>query len=240
MNRHVKPGARRIFTGQRRLLLFVVLLDAAALGILGGIMSALCGDSFPASAPELSGAGKTIALTFDDGPHGVYTAALLDGLKERNVRASFFLMGQNIAGNEDLVRRMQQEGHLIGNHGYSHIQLTEAGMEAALKGVERTQRLISGITGRRPEYLRPPYGAWNEELENCLDLVPVFWSVDSLDWRLRDRDAIVRRVEETAEDGDVILMHDIFDASVEAALLLIDELQARGWQFAAVDELLID
>lgn len=183
---------------------------------------------------------KPVALTFDDGPHAVCTERLLNGLKERGVRATFFLMGENIAGNEALVRRMADEGHLIGNHSYRHVQLTKAGADVVCEAVEETGDLIGSITGSSPQYLRPPYGDWNEELECRLDLTTVFWSLDSLDWSYQNTARIVRRIEERVEGGDIILMHDIFPTSVEAALELIDRLEAKGYTFVTVDDLLID
>lgn len=181
-----------------------------------------------------------IALTFDDGPHAECTPLLLDGLNARGVHATFFLMGQNIPGNEVLVQRMQQEGHLIGNHSYRHIQLTKASESAVCQAVEETGELIASITGSRPQYLRPPYGAWNESLECHTNLTTVFWTVDSLDWKLQDTAAIVRRVEQTIKPGDIILLHDIFPTSVAAALRLIDDLQTQGYTFVTVDELLVE
>ena len=168
-----------------------------------------------------------------------------EGLKasvreDQLVKATFFLMGQNIEGNEALVERMEKEGHLIGNHSYSHRQLTKETGEAVCRGVEKTNRLIEEITGDRPLYIRPPYGAWNEELENEVGLTPVLWSVDSLDWKLRNKEKIVRRVVKETEDGDIILLHDIFPSSVEAALEIVDTLTAKGYTFVTVDELLID
>lgn len=181
-----------------------------------------------------------VALTFDDGPDRECTEDLLDGLKNRGVKASFFLMGQNIEGNEDLVLRMKEEGHLVGNHSYSHLLLTKADSRAVCQAVDRTSRLIQEITGEEPQYIRPPYGEWNEELDCTLDLTPVFWTVDSLDWKLKDRAQIVDRVLKDVEDGDIILMHDIYPQSVEAALEIVDRLSAGGYTFVTADELLID
>ena len=181
-----------------------------------------------------------VALTFDDGPHQTCTPALLDGLKQRGVKATFFLMGENIAGKEELVQRMQADGHLIGNHSYRHIQMTKEGAEQACAEIEQTEQLIQSITGKRPEYLRPPYGAWNEQLECRVNLTTVLWNVDSLDWKFQNTKRIVRRVEKDVKDGDIILMHDIFPTSVEAALRIVDDLQAQGYEFVTVEELLVD
>ncbi len=185
-------------------------------------------------------AEKTIALTFDDGPHPIYTKELLEGLRERGVKATFFLMGANIEGNEELVLEMERDGHLIGNHGFRHEQMTEEGAEAVCESVEETGSLIKAITGKKPEYLRPPYGAWNEELAEELNLTPVFWSVDSLDWKYENTSQITQRVLKKVKNGDVILMHDIFSTSVQAALEIIDTLQAQGYTFVTADELVVD
>lgn len=184
--------------------------------------------------------GSVVALTFDDGPHKVYTKQLLDGLRERGIHASFFLMGENLEGNEELIRQMKEDGHLIGNHSFCHVKLTEEGAEQVCRDVEKTGDLIEDLTGQYPRYLRPPYGDWNEALEEKLDLETVFWTVDSLDWKLKNTEKIVKRVEKSVKNGDIILMHDIFSISVEAALQLADELQSQGYQFVTVDELMID
>ena len=181
-----------------------------------------------------------IALTFDDGPHGIYTQQLLDGLEERNVHASFFLLGENINGNEELIRRMEEAGHLIGNHTYRHIQLTTANEKEACEYVNQTNDMIAEITGVAPMYLRPPYGDWNDDLDCLVDMSTVFWSVDSLDWKLQSSPQIVSRVIKKTGNADIILMHDIYPYSVEAALEIVDRLQAEGYVFVTVDELLID
>ena len=212
-------------------------------------------DSPPSTAPPSTAPSSTaqpstqspfaaqplqVALTFDDGPHQTCTPALLDGLKQRGVKATFFLMGENIAGKEALVQRMQEEGHLIGNHSYRHIQMTKEGAEQACAEIEQTEEIIRSITGSRPEYLRPPYGAWNEQLECRVNLTPVLWNVDSLDWKLQNTERIVRQVEKDVKSGDIILMHDIFKTSVEAALRIVDDLQKQGYEFVTVEEILFD
>lgn len=183
---------------------------------------------------------RTAALTFDDGPHPVWTPLLLDGLKERGVKATFFLMGENIPGNEEIVERMVREGHLVGNHSYRHEQLTREGLEQVCQSFEKTGQMIEEIAGIRPEYARPPYGDWNEELECRTELTTVLWDVDSLDWSDKDRRRITDKVCREIEDGDIVLMHDIFQSSQEAALDIIDRLSADGWQFVTADELTVD
>ena len=183
---------------------------------------------------------KQVALTFDDGPHADFTPMLLDGLKERGVKVTFFLMGENIEGKEEIVRRMEEEGHLIGSHSYKHQQMTKLQEGTVLDSIEKNSRLIASITGKYPLYLRPPYGDWNETLENDVNMTTVFWTVDSLDWKYQNAAKTVRKVLKDTEDGDIILMHDIFRTSVEAALEVIDTLEKEGYTFVTVDELLID
>ena len=180
-----------------------------------------------------------VAITFDDGPHKIYTPLLLDGLKEREVKATFFLIGENISGKEEIIRRMAEEGHLIGNHTYSHVKLTALPEEAACEEIRKTSERIFAITGKPVEYLRPPFGEWKKSLECGLNLFPVLWTVDTLDWTTENVSDVVRRGTETVKDGDVILLHDCYASSVKAALAIIDTLKSRGFQFVTVEELIL-
>lgn len=182
----------------------------------------------------------SIAITFDDGPSGRYTGRLLDGLKERNVKASFFLIGENAEENPVLVERIYKEGHLIGNHTYSHVQMTHLSEEAAVREIEKTDQVISAITGEHVAYMRPPFGAWQRELEVRMEVLSVLWSVDPLDWTTENVDEIVSKVVTEVEEGDIILLHDCYASSVEAALRIVDILQKEGYEFVTVDRLLID
>lgn len=179
-----------------------------------------------------------IALTFDDGPSKKYTPMLLDGLKERGVHVSFFLMGKNIEGNEELVRRIQEEGHLIGNHTYSHVELSKVSKAEAKEEIERTSNEIYEITGVYPVYMRPPFGSWRKDLELSVEMLPVFWSVDTLDWESKNVSSVMSIVEKQAQDGSIILMHDGYATSVEAALKIVDEFTEKGYEFVTVDEFL--
>lgn len=183
---------------------------------------------------------KYIALTFDDGPHKIYTPKLLEGLRKRGVHATFFLIGQNIDGNEDIIRQMKEDGHLIGNHSQNHMQLTREQTKQACDQINRTNEMIERITGETPVYVRPPFGSWSEELEGMVPMRVVLWSIDPLDWKTQNKNRIVRHIVSHAEDGSIILLHDVYDTSVEAALEVIDTLSAEGYNFVTVDELLID
>lgn len=188
---------------------------------------------------EQSQAHPEVALTFDDGPSPKYTSLLLDGLKERNVRATFFLLGKNVKENQELVQRMQAEGHLLGNHTYNHVQLNKIPETTARQEILKTNNEIYEATGKYPEYMRPPYGAWKKNMELCVEMLPVFWDIDTLDWKSQNVDAILKAAGEEPEDGSIILMHDEYQTSVEAALLLIDRLKEKGYEFVTVDELIV-
>lgn len=181
-----------------------------------------------------------IALTFDDGPHPKYTEQLLDGLKERNVVATFFVTGENAENYPEIIRREQEEGHLIGNHTYSHIQLTSRNREAFREELVRTNAVLEEITGEKTSFVRPPYGSWDKSFEKELNMFPVLWNIDPLDWCSHNAECIAARVVEKAGDGDIILMHDYYDTSVIAALEVVDALQGEGFQFVTVEELLFD
>ena len=185
-------------------------------------------------------AKKYTALTFDDGPNPKYTKPLLDGLRERGIRATFFLVGECIDGNEDLVKQMAKDGHLIGVHCLTHKDLTKEKLSDAAKELCDTREKIRAVTGVWPEYVRPPYGNWNAKLEEAVDMIPVFWDVDSIDWRLKNTEKVTEKVVKDTEDGDIILMHDEFKTSVEAAFRIIDNLTAKGYTFVTVDELMVD
>lgn len=185
-------------------------------------------------------AKKYVALTFDDGPNSKYTKPLLDGLRERGIRASFFLVGECIDGKEELVKQMAEDGHLIGVHCLTHKDLTKEKLSDAKQELCDTREKIQAVTGIQPEYVRPPYGIWNAKLEEAVDMIPVFWDVDSIDWRLKNTEKVTAKVLKDTEDGDIILMHDEFKTSVEAALRIIDNLTAKGYTFVTVDELMVD
>lgn len=179
---------------------------------------------------------KKIALTFDDGPHPTYTIKLLDGLKERNVKATFFVIGENAKNNPDVLKRILEDGHTIGNHTFSHVQLTCISEEKAIAEINDTNQIIKEITGIEPKYIRPPYGLYTDALQRETNLTPILWDVDPRDWSVLNTKSVVTHVIKRAKNGDIILLHDIFDTSVDAALQIIDELQKQGFEFVTVDE----
>ncbi|MEE1085627.1 MAG: polysaccharide deacetylase family protein [Schaedlerella sp.] len=185
---------------------------------------------------------KKIAITFDDGPHEIYTPELLDGLKKRGVKATFFLIGKNIEKNDNhqIVRRMKEEGHLIGNHTYNHVEISKVDNSTALRELNHTSEIIYQITGERVEYMRPPFGVWQKSLEKEVCLIPVMWTVDPLDWTTANMYEIVNKVVTEIKENDIILLHDCYESSVRAALQIIDILTEEGYEFVTVEELILE
>lgn len=183
---------------------------------------------------------KKIALTFDDGPHPYYTEQLLDGLKERGVVATFFVTGEHASLHSDVIKRMHEEGHLIGNHTYSHMQLQNSNREKFKEELIITNQVIENIIGEEVCYVRPPYGTWDKTLEGDLNMIPVLWTIDPLDWCSDDVSCVVDKVTNKVKDNDIILMHDYYDTTVTAALKIVDELLEEGYVFVTVEEILFD
>ncbi len=183
---------------------------------------------------------RKVALTFDDGPHPYYTEQLLDGLKERGVKVTFFVTGEHAALHPDVVLRMSEEGHLIGNHTYSHLQLQEGNLAVFKEELIKTNEVLKGITGKEVEYVRPPYGTWDKSIEPELNMIPVLWTVDPLDWCSSNAANVAKRVLNEVEEDDIILMHDYYDSSVTAALEVVDELLKQGYVFVTVEEILFE
>lgn len=183
---------------------------------------------------------KKIALTFDDGPDAKYTTQLLDGLKERGVKATFFVTGAHAEENPDIISRMDEEGHLIGNHTYSHIQLRKNNREEFKQELIQTNEILEGIIGKEIQYVRPPYGTWDKAFEAELNMFPVLWSIDPLDWCSSNADCITGTILSKAGENDIILMHDEYPSTIEAALRVVDELMEQGYTFVTVEEILFD
>lgn len=183
---------------------------------------------------------KKIAITFDDGPHPVYTPELLEGLKKRGIAATFFVTGENAEQYPEIIRQMSEDGHLIGNHTYSHIQLTSSNREKFRAELVKTNEVLKEITGKDVSFVRPPYGSWDKSFENELNMFPVLWNVDPLDWCCNNADCIVQKVEKNAKENSIILLHDYYKTSVQAALRIVDDLTKQGYAFVTVEELLFD
>ncbi|WP_324785966.1 polysaccharide deacetylase family protein [Streptomyces sp. H51] len=160
---------------------------------------------------RLPGPGRTMVLTFDDGPDPRYTPRVLDALAEHDVHAMFFVCGEMVSYNKDLLARMADAGHVIGNHTWSHAQLTQLSRAGIRSEMERTSAVIEDACGERPAWFRAPYGAWNRAVFQIgaeLGMEPLAWSIDTLDWTTPGTRAIVDRVEHGAAPGVVVLSHD--------------------------------
>lgn len=181
---------------------------------------------------------KKVALTFDDGPHPYFTEILLDGLKERGIKATFFVVGESVQLYPDIVKRIQEDGHTIGNHTMHHVQLTKLSREEAKKELEETNEVIYAACGAHVELMRPPFGEWQKELEEESGMMPVLWTVDPKDWATEDVGEIVNRVVTSVGENDMILLHDYYKTSVEAALRIVDILLEEGYEFVTAMELL--
>lgn len=180
-----------------------------------------------------------VALTFDDGPRSDVTESLLDELALREVQATFFVVGYRIPSREAIIRRMAAEGHQIGVHSYSHVPLTGFSQEQFDLEVAQTRFMLSAILGDRNFWLRPPYGYVDDTVRQWAKSPIILWSVDPEDWR--DDHNITRMVETVlnqVRDGDIILFHDVYQTSAQAAIRVVDALLERGYCFATVEQLL--
>lgn len=181
---------------------------------------------------------KLVALTFDDGPSGRFTRKLLEGLEERGAKATFLLCGYRMEQYPELTERIYQEGHEIGLHGYSHNSMQNMCRHDVIQEITKTMAMIP--EGCKISFLRPPGGL----CDNCvkttaaeLGLAVLSWSVDPKDWAIDDAATIQKDVLRRVRDGDVILLHDMTDSSVEAALAIVDGLQEQGYRFVTASEL---
>lgn len=206
--------------------------------LLGAVIRQTPPAALPADGPaRLETDSPLIALTFDDGPRRSTTGALLDGLAQRGVKATFFLVGEMVPGSEDLILRMEEEGHQIGTHSYDHVYLTGLSSADFARQVDRTEDLLTELLGHGGFVLRPPYGRIDAGVERRAHSALILWSIDPEDWDDKNTDRIVEHIVSRARDGDIILLHDIYSTSVEAALRVVDELHSQGFLFVTVEEL---
>ena len=194
----------------------------------------LCQLVLPVQAKE----AKYVALTFDDGPSGKYTQALLDGLYDRGVNATFLLCGYRMKDYPELTQRIFDEGHEIGFHGYSHKNMKNMSRRDIAAELEQSQALLP--KGCVPAFLRPPGGCCSDavrQVAQAKNLAILGWSVDPRDWATQDTAAIEKAVLKKIHDGDIVLLHDMSDSSVRAALDIIDVLLAQNYEIVTVSRL---
>lgn len=200
----------------------------------------------PTETPEnpLPQGDKYMAITFDDGPTGNEsgrTERLLDGLKQRDAHATFFLCGYRIKDFNSMMNRYLAEGHEVGNHTMDHVRLDTKTNDGGYAQISATNDLIASYTGQKPTLMRPTGGAYNDAVISSmqqLGLPIILWNIDTLDWKDHDNAALIKqRIVENAQDGAIVLEHDLYEATVEGVLAAIDELQAQGYAFVTVSEL---
>lgn len=186
--------------------------------------------------------GPFLALTFDDGPHPKHTTRLLDLLKERGVKATFYVIGQNVVQYPEIARRIVDEGHEIGNHSYTHPALTRIGAARVGEEISKSNDAIEQATGVRPATMRPPYGAINAALTQRLNeefnLTVILWSVDPQDWKIRKASHVSNHILQNARPGSIVLSHDIHPSTIDAMPGVLDGLVAKGFRFVTVSELI--
>ena len=206
---------------------------------LVGSMVKSAEDETLTASKQMSDKEKGVALTFDDGPDSEKTEALLDMLKENQVPATFFLIGAQIEGNEKLVKRMNDEGHQIGIHTWRHVDLSCLSEQEQREEIEKSKDMLVSLIGEKDFVVRPPFGQMNEALEAWIEYPMILWSIDTEDWTGK---RVIDMTIETAgkvRDGDIILMHDISENSIEGAKAIIDELKRMGYTFLTIEELFL-
>ena len=185
---------------------------------------------------KIDKSNKYIALTFDDGPN-YNTNKVLDILEENNVPATFFVLGNRIKGNENILKRMVSSKMEIGNHTFNHLLLTKYKEDKVKSEINDTSNLIFEVTGKYPTLFRPSYGSCNKMIKRIVDTPIIIWDIDTLDWKYHNSRRISSRVINKVKDGDIVLMHDIYSATANALEIIIPSLKSKGYTFVTVSDL---
>jgi peptidoglycan/xylan/chitin deacetylase (PgdA/CDA1 family) len=186
--------------------------------------------------------GTSIALTFDDGPHPKNTPRLLDMLKERGLKATFYVIGQNVVQYPEIMKRMVAEGHEVGHHTYTHPSLSKCSAPKLTEEITKANDAIMQACGVSPTTIRPPYGATNAAVNKRLNeefgLTVVLWSVDPNDWKIRNASHVSNHILQNTKSGSIVLAHDIHPSTIDAMPAVLDGLLSKGYQFVTVSELI--
>lgn len=178
-----------------------------------------------------------VAISYDDGPHKENTPKILDILKQNNACATFFVLGKRVQHRENLLQQMLDQGCEIGNHSWDHKQLTKLSYDQVESEIEDTQNAVFEAVHVYPSLLRPPYGDTNMAVREQINMPAMLWDIDTEDWKNKNAEETARRALLQVKDGDIILMHDIQDSTVEASAKIIPELKNRGFQVVTVSQL---
>ena len=215
--------------------LICVWIVLVVIGLLAGVSHRIKRDAIMA---QINPGQPVVALTFDDGPNAHYTPQVLDILYEQQVPATFFLIGEKFTGNELLIREIAASGHEIGNHTFSHPDLTQLDSRKIQWEIQQTEEKLKEILPDYPmKYVRPPYGRYTEDVQKAIGLPLVLWTIDSGDWEAPDAENIYTALINKVQDGDIIVFHDDNAQTVKSLEKIILELKKRGFQFATVSQL---
>lgn len=179
---------------------------------------------------------KLIALTFDDGPSN-NTKYFIKELQKRDALVTFFVVGNRVKKYEDVLKEAYLMGNQIGSHTYSHKNLLYLNEEEITKEIEKTNEAIYNVIGTKPTIIRVPYGNINKKIRSISNMNHILWNVDTLDWKYKNSNRVYKEIIKHAEDGNIILLHDIFKTSVNGVLKAIDELKKQGYEFVTIDEM---
>ena len=179
---------------------------------------------------------KLIALTFDDGPSN-NTKYFIKELQKRDALVTFFVVGNRVKKYEDVLKEAYLMGNQIGSHTYSHKNLLYLNEEEITKEIEKTNEAIYNVIGTKPTIIRVPYGNINKKIRSISNMNHILWNVDTLDWKYKNSNRVYKEIIKHAEDGNIILLHDIFKTSVNGVLKVIDELKKQGYEFVTIDEM---
>ncbi|MHC5905320.1 polysaccharide deacetylase family protein [Streptomyces sp. S6] len=214
--------------------------------VVSVVTAALCGTTLAGTASSASAAQKAaavdcrkvkcVALTFDDGPVAD-TKRLLNTLSDRGVKATFYLVGQNVQRNPSIAKAIAKGGHQIGNHSWDHADLTKLSTAKINAEFSRTDTAIKNATGLKPSTVRAPYGANNAAVRKAAARPLVHWSIDTLDWKYLNTARLIKTVTTQTRPGDIVLMHDIHKTTVSAVSAIITGLKSRGFHIVTVDQL---
>jgi peptidoglycan/xylan/chitin deacetylase (PgdA/CDA1 family) len=198
--------------------------------------------SSPGAISSFSPGGQYVMLTFDDGPHPDITPKILDILKSKRIRATFFVLGMKVADNQQILSRMIEEGHEVAAHGWNHNAITKISHPHLINNLNQTKNAIYTATKRVPVVYRPPFGLSNAEINTYITkeqkMKVILWSIDSKDYEITDPSIIANNIIESTDPGDVILCHDVHQHTIQAVQLIVDGLTKADYEFLTLSQVL--